>query len=66
MEEKERLQIEIDLLMSLNHVQAWTGSLDELRQRSYVLYSDIIAGINERRAKLKSYDNGRNEETISL
>lgn len=53
MSESERLEVEVDLLLSLNYVQAWTGSLDNLKQSSYVLYADIIKMLNERRAKIK-------------
>lgn len=54
MNEVEKLKIEIELLMSLKHVEAWTGSLDELKQNSYVLFSDVIELINEKREKLKN------------
>lgn len=54
MNEVEKLKIEIELLMSLKHVEAWTGSLDELKQNSYVLFSDVIELINDKREKLKN------------
>jgi hypothetical protein len=53
MSEKEKLEIEIKLLLSLNHVPAWTGSLENLKQSSYVKFSDVIKLINEKKQKLK-------------
>jgi len=53
MTEQEKLQVEIDLLMSLQHVEAWTGSLGDLKQKSYVSYTDIIKLKNEKIEKLK-------------
>ncbi len=53
MNEREKLQVEIDLLMSLNHVEAWTGSLGNLVQKSYVSFTDIIKLKNEKVEKLK-------------
>lgn len=58
MSDKEKLEIEIELLLSLNYVQAWTGSLDNLKQSSYVLFSDITRLINEKRKELRSLNNG--------
>jgi hypothetical protein len=53
MNEKEKLEVEIKLLLSLNHVPAWTGSLENLKQSSYVKFSDVIKLINEKKQKLK-------------
>ena len=58
MSDKEKLEIELELLLSLNYVQAWTGSLDNLKQSSYVLFSDITRLINEKRKELRSLNNG--------
>lgn len=55
MTEKEKLEVEIELLLSLNHVEAWTGSLGELKQKSYVSYTDIIKLKNEKEEKLKQF-----------
>lgn len=54
MTEQEKIQVELDLLMSLQHIEAWSGSLGELRQKSYVLYSDIVKLINKKRELLKN------------
>lgn len=51
--QEEKLQVEIDLLMSFNHVEAWTGPLGKLKQNSYVLYSDIIKLKNKKVEELK-------------
>lgn len=53
MSEKEKLEIEINLLLSLDHTEAWTGNLDNLQQKSYVLYSNITKMINEKREEHK-------------
>ena len=53
MDEKERLESEIKLLESFEYTHAWTGSLNNLRQKSYILYSDIIKAVDERKRKLK-------------
>lgn len=53
MTKKEKLEVEIELLKSLNHVPAWTGSLENLKQSSYVLFGDIIKLLNEKREQLK-------------
>ena len=53
MNELEKLKIEMEILLSLNFVQAYIGSLDNLRQGSYVKSDEIIKLINERREKLK-------------
>jgi hypothetical protein len=55
MSENEKLEIEIELLLSLNHVQAWTGSLEDLRQSSYVSYGDITRLINLKREQLREW-----------
>ena len=55
MTEEEKLLTEITLLKSLNYVHAYTGSLESLEQKSYVLYSDIIKLINEKQYRLKFY-----------
>jgi hypothetical protein len=49
----EKLEIEIELLLSLDSVQAWTGSLENLKQSSYVSYSKIIQLLSEKREQLK-------------
>lgn len=58
MSDKEKLETELELLLSLNYVQAWTGSLDNLKQSSYILFSDITRLINKKREELRSLNNG--------
>jgi len=53
MNEKEKLKVELDLLLSLNYVSAWTGSLGDLRHGSYVKFSDITKLINEKKSKIQ-------------
>lgn len=53
MTDKEKLEVEIKLLLSLEHVEAWTGSLDNLKQSSYVLFSDVIKLLNKKKQELK-------------
>jgi len=52
MNELEKLQIELDVLLSLNHCVAYTGSLDNLKQSSYVKFSDVVEEINKRRKRI--------------
>lgn len=54
MTETEKLKVELELLLNLDYTQAFTGSLDSLRQGSYVRYYDITKMINERRQQLKT------------
>jgi hypothetical protein len=58
MSDKEKLETELELLLSLNYVHAWTGSLDNLKQSSYILFSDITRLINKKREELRSLNNG--------
>ena len=59
MNEMEKINIELDILLSLQHVPAWTGSLGNLKQSSYVLYTDVIEMINKRRKIIREYEKNR-------
>ncbi len=52
MTEEEKLEVEINLLKELNYVTAYTGSLDNIKTKSYVLYADVTKLINEKLNKL--------------
>ena len=54
MSDNEKLEVELELLLSLDHVEAWTGELGNLKQSSYVLFSDITKLINQKREQLRS------------
>ena len=47
------LKKKIDLLKSFSYTQAYTGELGNLKQKSYVLYTDIITKINEFETEIK-------------
>ena len=52
-EEKLILESEIKLLESFEHTEAYTGELGKLNQKSYILYSDVLKVLNEKKNKLK-------------
>jgi hypothetical protein len=56
---EEELEVELKLLLSLNHTPAWTGSLDNLRQSSYVSFSEITKLINQKKTELIRLKNGQ-------
>jgi len=65
MTDEEKLEVEINLLLTFEYVPAWSGSLDNLSQKSYVLYSDIIHALNKKRDELKILrDEKRGKTTI--
>jgi hypothetical protein len=53
------LQGQIEVLEQLEYTQAYTGELGNLKQSSYVLYSDVINLLNKKRKDLKDLQNCR-------
>ena len=49
MDSKEKLQIQIDALQSLNYKTFWTFENDEPRMKTVVVYEEVIREINDRR-----------------
>lgn len=50
------LQAQIEVLLELNHVIAYSGELGDIKINSYVPYSDVLKILNDKRktlAKLK-------------
>ncbi len=56
--EKEKLKLEaqISVLLQLEYVTAFTGTLDNIQQKSYVLFSDVLKILNEKRRELKKHE----------
>lgn len=54
------IETQINLLQNLNYTQAYTGSLDKIEQKSYVLYADILKTLNEKRKELYDAKKSRN------
>ena len=46
-------EAQIDILLELKHTTAYTGELGKLKQDSYVLYSDILEIIKNKRNSIK-------------
>jgi hypothetical protein len=46
------LRAQIEVLLQLEYTIAYTGSLENLQQKSYVLFSDITKVLNEKRSEL--------------
>lgn len=53
--DKKQLEIEINLLLSLPYIHAYTGELGDLKERSYVSYSYILDLLTDRRILLKNF-----------
>lgn len=55
--EKEKLKLEaqISVLLQLEYTTAFTGTLDNIQQKSYVLFSDVLKILNEKRRELKKH-----------
>ena len=49
----EILKAEIEVLKQLNHTTAYTGDLSNIKVSSYVLFSDVVKLINQKRKKLE-------------
>jgi len=54
--DKEILQAQIEILEQLQPTTAYTGSLDRLEQKSYILYADVIKLLNDKRKQLKNHE----------
>ena len=57
MTEKEVIEREIELLLSLKYVTAYTGELSDIKQGSYVPVSEITKEIGKRRKALNEMKN---------
>ena len=55
-EQISKLKAQIEVLMDLESTTAWTGSLDRLTQKSYVLYDDVLKKINSNRREIKQLE----------
>lgn len=53
LEQEKKLKDQIEILLELNHTTAYTGTLEKLEQHSYVLYSDVLKLLNQKREALK-------------
>jgi len=49
---KIELEAQIKILLELQYTTAYTGSLQDLKPKSYVLYSDITKLLNQKRLEL--------------
>jgi hypothetical protein len=53
--EKKKLELEaqISVLLQLEYVTAFTGTLDNIQQKSYVLFSEVLKLLNQKRSELR-------------
>lgn len=59
---EEILIAQIKILSELEYRSAYTGSLNDLKLSSYVLYSDITSKMNELRIELNKLRYGRKRQ----
>lgn len=48
------LQGQIEVLEQLQYTRAYTGELGNIKEKSYVLYADVISLLNKKRRSLKN------------